>query len=159
MASSRLIKFIISGSMLLTSMTALSHDAGSDAANQIIEYRQSVYHVIGWNVSPMHAMVDGKKAYDATAFTKHANRVAALAPMLLEGFPAGSYIKGKTEAKENVWTQRAEFEALLKKFETRSTTLATVSQSGDLTKIKPAYTELVQVCKDCHEKFKEKDRG
>ena len=153
MMSSRLSKLIISGSILLTSMTALSHDAASDAGNQAI-----VYHVIGWNVSPMHAMVDGKKAYDAAAFTKHANRVAALAPMLLEGFPPGSYIKGKTEAKENVWTQRAEFEALLKKFETRSTNLATVSQSGDLTKIKPAYTELVQVCKDCHEKFKEKDR-
>jgi len=77
--------------------------------------------------------------------------------MLLEGFPPGSYIAGKTHAKQTVWTDRAAFEDLLKKLEARSSTLAEVAKGGDLAKVRPAFNDLVQVCKDCHEKFREKD--
>jgi cytochrome c556 len=148
---------------LLAALIALGALAGHAAAappskaEQAIEYRHAVYHVIAWNVAPMGAAVKGKIPYDAAVFARHAARVALLTPMLLEGFPPDSYVAGKTHAKQAVFTNRAEFEELLKTLETRSVTLADVAKSGDLTKIKPAFADLVKTCDDCHKKFREKD--
>jgi cytochrome c556 len=77
--------------------------------------------------------------------------------MLPEGFPAGSYVKDKTAAKPAIWENRAEFDALLTKLANKSAALAEVAKGGDLAAIKPAFSELTQVCKSCHDKFREKD--
>ncbi len=125
-------------------------------AERAIHYRHSLYHVIEWNVTAMGEVVKGKAAYDPAAFSLHANRVAGLVPMILEGFPPGSYIEGHTAAKESVWTDRATFEELLRKLGTRSTTLASVAAGNDLGAIKPAFSALVDTCEECHKKFKNK---
>ena len=39
----------------------------------------------------------------------------------------------------------------------KSADLADVAKSGDLAKIKPAFKELTQVCKSCHDKFRTDD--
>jgi cytochrome c556 len=147
----------------LASLIALGGLTGSavaappSKAEHAIAYRHAVYRVIAWNVGPMGAAVKGKIPYEAAEFASRAARVAALVPMLREGFPPDSYIAGKTHAKQAVWTNRAEFEELLKKLETRSAALADVAKGGDLVKIKPAFGDLVQTCDDCHKKFREKD--
>jgi len=140
----------------LAGLCASAAAATQSPAEQAIEYRHSVYHVIAWNVTPMAAAVRGKAPYDPAAFAYHANRVALLASMLLEGFPYNSYVAGKTHAKPEVWSNRAAFEDLLKKLESRSATLAEVAKSGDLEKIKPAFNDLAQTCADCHKQFREK---
>ena len=137
--------------------TAIAHDAAPSKAERAIDYRHSVYHVIGWNVAPMGDAVGGKIPFNKDVFAMQAARVAALAPMLPEGFPDGSYVKGKTEAKPEIWTNRAEFEELMKRLADKSAALAEIAKSGDLAKIKPAFTDLTQVCKSCHDKFREKD--
>ncbi|HXQ64645.1 MAG TPA: cytochrome c [Steroidobacteraceae bacterium] len=144
-------------SAILAAVTSGAAAAPPTAGEQAIEYRHSVYHVIAWNVGPMNEMIKGKIPYDPATFAKHAARVAMMTPMLLEGFPPDSNIAGKTHAKPGVWTDRATFENLLKKLETRSATLADVAKGGDLAKVKPAFNDLLQACKDCHEKFREKD--
>ncbi|HXQ31802.1 MAG TPA: cytochrome c [Steroidobacteraceae bacterium] len=141
----------------LIGFTACAVAAPPSAGEQAIEYRHSVYHVIAWNVGPMSAVIKGKIPYDAAAFASHAARVAMMTPMLLEGFTPDSNIAGKTHAKPAGWTDRATFENLLKKLVARSATLADVAQGGDLATIKPAFNDLVQVCKDSHDKFREKD--
>ncbi len=129
--------------------------APESPAEEAIDYRHSVYHVIGWNFSPMAAAVTGKVPYDKDAFLRQATRVALLAPMLPEGFPAGSYVAGKTRAKPAIWEQRAEFDELLRALAAKSASLAEIAKTGDLQQIKPAFNELAQVCKDCHKKFRE----
>ena len=131
--------------------------APKSKAEEAIHYRHSVYHVIEWNVASMGDAVDGKIPYDKDRFAMHAARVALLTPMLPEGFPDGSYIAGKTAAKPEIWKHRAEFDELMKKLAAKSAALADVAKSGDLATIKPAFNELVQVCKSCHDKFKAKD--
>jgi cytochrome c556 len=119
-----------------------------------IRYRQSVYTAILWNYLPMGDMVRGKTPYDKAAFALRAERVAALTPMLLEGFPKGSDRGAKTEAKPNIWSDFADFSAKMKSFETESKTLATVSAAGDLEKIKTQFAKVSETCKSCHSKFK-----
>ena len=131
--------------------------APASKAEQAIQYRHSVYHVIAWNMSAMGAAVAGKIPYDKDAFLKHATRVALLAPMLPEGFPAGSYVAGKTDAKPAIWEQRAEFDELMRKLAAKSAALAETAKDGDLDAIKPAFNELGQACKNCHEKFRKDD--
>lgn len=126
-------------------------------AEQAIEYRMAVYQVIGWNFGPLKGAVTGKIPYDKDAFALHAQRIAMMAPMLPEGFPKGSYVAGKTEAKPLIWEKRAEFDELLKKLATESANLADIAKTGDLAKIKPAFAELGKVCKTCHEKFRKED--
>ncbi|MBS0373390.1 MAG: cytochrome c [Proteobacteria bacterium] len=133
---------------------AVAHGAPHSKAEEAIDYRHSVYHVIAWNVHRMGAQVEGKAPFDKDAFAVQAARVAMLAPMLPEGFPEGSYVKGKTDAKPEIWQNRAEFDELMKKLAARSATLADVAKSGDLAKIKPAFGDLTQACKNCHDKFK-----
>ncbi len=142
--------------LALTAATAaVAHGAPKSKAEQAIDYRHSVYHVIRWNVGLMGAQVDGKAPYDKDAFATQAARVAVLVPMLPEGFPEGSFVKGKTEAKPAIWEHRAEFDELMKRFAAKSSALADVAKGGDLAKIKPAFSELTQACKACHDKFKE----
>lgn len=123
-------------------------------AEQAIKYRQSVYQVILWNLGPMAGAVQGKAPYDKDAFAKQAARVATMAPMLAEGYPKDSFVAGKTRAKQEIWANWAEFQQLMQNFETKSATFAGVAQGGDLAQIKPAFGELTQTCKACHDKFR-----
>jgi hypothetical protein len=85
--------------------------------------------------------LDGKIPYDKDAFAIQAARVAALTPMLPEGFPERSYIAGKTAAKPEIWKNRAEFDELLKKLAAKSAALAEVAKGGELAKVGPAFND------------------
>ena len=141
--------------LLTASVTASA--APQSPAERAIHYRHSVYHVIEWNVALMGNAIEGKIAFDKDAFATQAARVAMLAPMLPEGFPEGSYLKGKTDAKPEIWTHRAEFDELMKRLATKSAALAEAAKGGDLAQSRPAFNELMQACKSCHDKFKKKD--
>ena len=138
--------------LLAASGSGLAHE--QSPAERAIEYRQSVYHVIAWNLAPMGAVMKGKAPYDKDAFALAASRIATLAPMLPEGFPAGSYVAGKTDAKPELWQDPTEFARLMKNLATRSAALAEIARSGDLEKIRPAFEDLTKACKACHEKFR-----
>lgn len=125
-------------------------------AEQSAKYRQSVYQVIVWNFGPMAGAVQGKMPYDKDAFAKQAARVATLTPMLAEGFAVESPTAPERPkgAKASIWTSKAEFDKLMQDLVTKSAALAEVAKSGDLAKIKPAFGEVGQSCKACHDKFR-----
>jgi cytochrome c556 len=143
---------LVLAALATAAATADSASKGEEA----IEYRHSVYHVIRWNIRKMDEVIEGKAAYDKGAFATEATRVAMLATMLPEGFPEGSYLEGKTHAKPEIWTNRAEFDELMQRLAAKSAALAEVAKGGDLAKVTPAFNELTKVCKYCHDKFKNK---
>jgi cytochrome c556 len=137
-------------------MAALAQEKPPSKAEQAIKYRQSVYKVILWNFGPVAAMSQGKMPYDATQFARHAERVATMAPMLLEGYAEGSAsAEGvKTRARPEIWENKAEFEKLMHDMESKTAALATVAKEGDFEKSKAAFGEAAAACKACHEKFR-----
>jgi len=123
-------------------------------AEQAIKYRQSVYKVILWNFGPVAGMAQGKIPYDAADFARRAERVATMAPMLLEGYPAGSATGTTTRAHPEIWEHMDEFTELMKAMEGKAATFATIAKDGDFEKSRAAFVELADACKACHEKYR-----
>ena len=122
-----------------------------------IDYRQSAYTVIGWNFAPLGEMVKGKTAFDAAEFARRAERIAFLAPQLLEGFPQGSDAGAKTQAKPGIWTHMDDFKSKMTDFVDQSKTLAQVAKVGDEAAMKEQFKKTASTCKACHDDYRSKD--
>ena len=137
-------------------VAALAQEQAPSKAEQAIKYRQSVYKVILWNFGPVAGMAQGKIPYDAADFARRAERVATMAPMLLEGYPEGSASAAgiKTRARPEIWDSKAEFEKLMHDMENKTAALASVAKDGDFEKSKAAFGDAAAACKACHEKYR-----
>jgi len=137
---------------LALSMSAQS--APPTKAEQALKYRKSLYQAIAWNFGPMSAMAQGKAPYDAKEFAMRAERVAFLAPMLAEAFPAESKDVAGSELKPEMWANRADFDTKMKDLVDKSAALAKAAKTGDFAKSKAAFFETGNTCKNCHDKYK-----
>lgn len=120
-----------------------------------VAYRQGILRAMGWNVGPMGAMVKGDVPFDAQRFAFLAGRTAALAPMALEGFTPDTR-DAKSHARAELWENLDDFKERMGKLREATTALATVAQGGDEASIKQQFGETVQVCKGCHDEYREK---
>ncbi|MGI2257770.1 c-type cytochrome [Shewanella sp. GXUN23E] len=144
--------------ILLTALVAASFSSAVMADNfknteDAIEYRQDVFGVIAHNFGDMGAMMKGKKPFDAAVFEMRAQNVAALSKLPLEGFVPGSD-KGDTDAKSNIWSDKAEFDSKMKQFQVDAANLAKVAATGNEADIKQAFGATAKNCKACHDTFK-----
>ncbi len=120
-----------------------------------IKYRKSVYTVIGWNFTPMAAMVKGEKPYDKDAFARHAAIVEQMSKLPLEGFTPGSD-KGDTKTKPEVWSKMDDFKAKMEKMQAETSKLAVLAKTGDLGVIKAQFNATGAACKGCHDDYRNK---
>ncbi|TLY49115.1 MAG: cytochrome c, partial [Gammaproteobacteria bacterium] len=121
------------------------------------EYRQSLMHVVGWNFSPLSAMVKGKTAFDAAEFSKRADRIAFLSDQLLEGFQKAPPHGVNTDAKAEIWTSFDDFSTKAKDFVAEAKALSDVAKAKDEAKDKAQFKKLAGACKACHDKYKNDD--
>jgi cytochrome c556 len=121
---------------------------------RVIEYRQAAMTMIGWNFGPLAAMVKGKLPWDAKLFALHADRLAGLAPQVLEGFAKGSDKGATTDAKAAIWTHFDDFKSKYDDFVTQSKTLSEAAHAGDEAAMKDQFKKTAEACKACHEKYK-----
>lgn len=120
-----------------------------------IKYRRGVYAVMGWNFGPMAAMAKGDRPYDAAAFARHADIVAYMSKLPLEGFVEGSET-GETKAKPEIWLDMDDFKAKLEKMQAEAAKLAEVAKKGDPAASKAQLGETGKACKACHDKYRNK---
>ncbi len=139
----------VSGSLFAGTVRAESKEEWAQ------HYRQGVYEVMGWNFKPMADMVKGTKPYDAAKFARHAEIVAFMSKLPLEGFIPGSD-KGKTKAKPEIWQNMDDFKSKLEKMQGEVAKLAEVSKGTDFNAIKVQFGEAGKACKDCHDKYRKK---
>ena len=153
---------IVAGGVALIGVVGASSIAADQTNNRAaafaIKYRQSVYTVMYGNFAPLGAMVKGTAPYDAAKFTQRAERVAYLAQLAGEAFPAESQSGATTAAKPEIWTNRAEFDKLMKNWQDKTVALAKVANGGNLDAIKPAFGAVVEACKACHDKFRVEEK-
>ncbi len=120
-----------------------------------IKYRRGVYAVMGWNFGPMAAMAKGDRPYDAATFARHAEIVAYMSKLPLEGFVEGSET-GETKAKPEIWLDMDDFKVKLEKMQAEAAKLAEVAKKGDLAASKAQLGETGKACKACHDKYRNK---
>ena len=153
---------IVAGLAALIASVTVGTSAAEQNANKVaafaIKYRQSVYTVMYGNFLPLSYMVKGTLPYDAAKFTQRAERVAYLSQLAGESFPPESQRGATTAAKAEIWTNRAEFDKLMKNWQDKAAALAAVSKDGKLDAIKPAFGAVGEACKACHDKFRVEDK-
>lgn len=122
-----------------------------------VEYRQGAFTMIAHHFGPMAAMVKGKMEFDAEAFTKNAEAVAALSQFPINGFMEGSY-GGDSGAKKKISDNMDDFNEKMETFKVEAANLAkAAADGGDLAALKPAFGKVGQSCKACHKAYRKKD--
>ena len=131
--------------------------AAAPSPETAIHYRQAGYTMLGWNFGPMAQMVRGKAPWDAAEFARRAERVAGIAPQLLEGFPDGSDKGATTDAKAEIWKNMDDFRTKMDDLVKQSKLLAEVAKGGDEAKMKEQFKQTAGACKACHEKYRSEE--
>lgn len=150
-------KSVLAVVLMLGCASPLLHAADAEDA---VEFRQGVFRAMGWNFGPMGAMIQGRKPFDAEAFATGAERIAVLANMAAEGFTEGT---GKsdgldTRLKDEYWYQQANFNKLMQRMVEKADAFAEEVASGkDREALRPAFGQLAESCKNCHDDYRARD--
>ncbi len=145
---------LVGGILGLSILTAAN--AADPKPQDVVEYRKSVYTIIGWNFKPIGAMVKGEIPFDAAAVTRHAQYIEMMSKAAPEGFTKGSgpdAVKD-TEAKPEIWTNAAKFETAMTNFQKEAANLVEVAKGGDEKAIKVQFGKTAETCKACHKEFR-----
>jgi cytochrome c556 len=107
-------------------------------------------------LKPMAQMVKGERDFDATTVSAGLATMQHVAEHFGSLFPPGSESGGKTEAKPEIWSDRAGFEQALDEFAAAVDKAATAApQSVD--ELKPLLGGITRTCKGCHDTYRLKD--
>jgi cytochrome c556 len=99
-------------------------------------------------------MARGQAPFDAAAVKSHATTIKEHLEQAAKLFPPGSD-KGETKARPEIWSDRANFEKVMKDAQAAAAGLVAVSDEAGF---KPALGALGQNCKACHDKYKMPDQ-
>lgn len=145
-------KFALASALATLSISAAQAQVKPE---DVIKYRQGAYKVIGWNMGPMAAMVKGEMPYNKEAFARHAEIVAFVGKLTMEGFKPGTE-KGDTKVKPEAFTKMDDFKSKMNKMNEESAKLAAISKTGSLDDIKKQFGATGATCKACHDDYKSK---
>ena len=128
--------------------------AGFSNPADAIKYRKSTMQVIGYHFKAMGAMVQGKVAYDKSAFERDAKIVAAVSDAAWEDALAEGSAAGDTTLKASALKDKARFLSLAKDFHASAVSLAAAAEKGDLGAAKGPFGETAKSCKACHGSYR-----
>lgn len=126
-----------------------------EQALALIKSRHENYEKIG---KAMRAAKQAIDRGDAAAVQAPADQIATLAAQAKDWFPAGTGPDvGETEARAEIWQQRAEFDQGMTRFNAAARAFQAAAAGGDLQAIKAAHANLGGTCKSCHDRFRTED--
>jgi cytochrome c556 len=102
----------LGATLLLMAVTAVQAQTATPA-EKAIEYRQAVFKVVAGNFGPLAQSAQGKVELPPAAARQYAERLSEISQFARDAFPDISR-EGKTRAKPEIWSERAEFDKLLK---------------------------------------------
>lgn len=143
--------------LLATTVLTLAIPAAAQfaKAEDAIKYRQSALFVMQQNFSRVAGMAAGKIPFDAKVAAESAAVAESMSKLPWAGFGPGTN-KGDTDAKPEIWAQKAKFDDYARKMETEMGKLAVAAKSGNLDNIKAAVGPVGGTCKSCHDDFRAK---
>lgn len=146
--------------MVVAMMLATAGMAQAAGPADAIEYRQSVFSVMGWHFGPMGDMAKGDIDYDADEFARRAEAISALASLPWEGFIEGSYIGDdhgvSTDAKVDIADNPSDVQERVQRFTEDAATLAEVAQEGDFNASRRAFVTVANACSNCHDDYRQR---
>lgn len=149
---------LIVAAVLLALGSSASAELNQDQAERAVETRQSVLHLMGWNMAPLGAMARGRMDFDAGRVETNAGRLVALTKMLSDAFAADTRANDvTTEALDVIWEQPEDFAGKIEATIEASNRLVTVAATGDEGAMREAIGNLGSSCGSCHDDFRVDD--
>ena len=144
--------------ILATTATILAISTGAafaqfQNAEKAVDYRESVFTVMGTHFGRIGAVVKGEAPFNKDEVAKNAAIVAMMSSLPWQAFGPGTE-GGK--AKPEIWSDNAKFKAAGEKMQLAVADLNKAAQSGDQESIKKAFSAAGATCKGCHDDFKKK---
>jgi cytochrome c556 len=121
----------------------------------IIKYRQNMMKAVGGHTSAAGAIVQGKVDYKHQ-LAEHARALQALTRDIPALFPKDSDF-GETKAKDDVWSNRAEFEKRATDTKAKVEAFAKATQGGNQQAVEASFKAVGESCKSCHKDFRKKE--
>jgi cytochrome c556 len=111
-------------------------------------------------------MVKGTEPFDAAKAAKAMNEISGVPDKYVTLFPKGTEHGGvadsqipdeddRSEAKAEIWEDFDDFKAIATKLKDASAKAASAAEQGKGT-FTAAFNDMTKVCKQCHEKYREK---
>lgn len=144
-------KTVIGIAFVASSLALSTAFAAEDAAVQ----RQAMMKSVGAATGAAAAMVKGEAPFDAKTAELAVRVMNASANGFGFLFPEGSETGAETEAKPEIWSDSAGFQAAIEKFRTETAAYID-APAQDLDGFKAAFGGITKNCGDCHEKYRVK---
>jgi cytochrome c556 len=149
---------ILAACALLAVAASASAELDQEQAERAVETRQSVLHLMGWNMAPLGAMARGRLEFDAARVETNAERLHALASMMSDAFgPDTRANTVTTEALDVIWEQPEAFAARIQDTIDAAGRLKSVADGGDENALREAIAGLGSTCGSCHDDFRVDD--
>ena len=150
-----LTKTILASAMAITVAANATPVKNMEQAQKVTKYRQSVFTLLATNMGPLGAMAKGKMPMDIDKADKYAMRINQLSLMIGDytRFDTSKF-KLKTEALDNIWTEKDKFSGKIEALTKASANLQKVIAGKDEKAIKKAIGKVGGACGSCHDDFK-----
>ncbi len=122
-------------------------------AEDAVKYRQGALFVLGQHFARIGAMASGRAPYDAKAAVDHAEVVASLARLPMDGFASGSD-RAPARARPEIWSESARFKEQNERFVAESAKLLTAARTHNIDQLKAAFSATAGTCKSCHDGYR-----
>jgi cytochrome c556 len=149
----KLQKIVLASSAIVLAISSGFAFAQFQNAEKAVEYRESVFTVMGTHFGRIGAVVKGDAPYNKDDVAKNAAIVAMMSTLPWQAFGPG--MEGG-KAKSEIWSDNAKFKSASEKMQLAVVDLNKAAQSGDLESIKKAFGTAGASCKNCHDDFRKK---
>jgi cytochrome c556 len=120
-----------------------------------IKFRRAAMAMVGYNFGSLSAMAEGKKPFDKEEAQRNAELLARLVALPNRFFGEGTDLEGKTKAKPEIWTHRADFDKKMEALGTEAAKLPAVAGADD-DAFKKQVSATGKACKSCHDDYRAK---
>lgn len=147
---------LTAGALLIVSQFITSQANSHGGATGIVKERMDSMVNMGKAMKSIARMLKGVEVYDASRVSA-ASKVLKMhsGEAMTQLFPQS--VKSKhSEARQEIWIEWEEFQALAEQLRVSAETLITLSSSKEdnREKIQAVFNAIGKSCKDCHQKFR-----
>ena len=123
-------------------------------ALKIMHDRHEAMEGLGKAMKALHRELESGKP-DINVVHAQTAAMASTAAKIPAMFPAGTGPDvGKTRAKAEIWSKRAEFDQKSKDFLVAARAIDAAARAGDLNKVMAVHDSVDRSCKACHDPFR-----
>jgi len=135
---------------------ALAQEAQSEKqAKSAAQFRKAVLQLVRSNMGPLGGMAKGQIPYNTETMQLNGKRIEQLGLMMEDYFALDTTkFDVETDAKDEVWTNIADFNSKAMDMVSAAKTLQVVAKGQDEAEYRKAIGAVGATCKACHDDYK-----